>query len=250
LPALGALVTRFVEYMLNCRKKRMRELLDKAALHLKKREFQEAREIYRKVLQEDADNISALSNISSASLALQKYDEAIMHLNRALKLQPANAHLYSERGVANFLNNNISAAMADLNHAQQLEPQNPYRYSSRAYVRDKAGDTKGAIVDYEKAISLDPADAIAHNNLGLLLEKSGYKTEAKQRFETADRLEGRTPERMSSTPKTRKDSGKIPAPELPEKPALNFKHYNQVLRSVLTTRTGFKEFIDFLRGKK
>ena len=79
-------------------------------------------------------------------------------------------------------------ALLALNKALKLEPNNPYRYSSRAFIKDAMGDTKGAISDYMKCIELDPEDAIAFNNLGILEEKIGRQSSATKHLNKADEL--------------------------------------------------------------
>ena len=116
------------------------------------------------------------------------YKLALQHFDKAIKKQSDLADFHSERGVALFHLNRKEDALAALNKALMLEPDNPYRYSSRAFIKDSMGDTEGAIQDYLKCIKIDPEDAIAFNNLGMLEEKMGRKTSAKKRFKRADEL--------------------------------------------------------------
>lgn len=116
------------------------------------------------------------------------YKLALQHFDKAIKKQSDVADFHSERGVALFHLNRKEDALAALNKALMLEPDNPYRYSSRAFIKDSMGDTEGAIQDYLKCIKIDPEDAIAFNNLGMLEEKMGRKTSAKKRFKRADEL--------------------------------------------------------------
>ena len=116
------------------------------------------------------------------------YKLALQHFDKAIKKQSDVADFHSERGVALFQLNRKEDALAALNKALMLEPDNPYRYSSRAFIKDSMGDTEGAIQDYLQCIKIDPEDAIAFNNLGMLEEKMGRKTSAKKRFKRADEL--------------------------------------------------------------
>ena len=116
------------------------------------------------------------------------YKLALQHFDKAIKKQSDVADFHSERGVALFHLNRKEDALAALNKALMLEPDNPYRYSSRAFIKDSMGDTEGAIQDYLQCIKIDPEDAIAFNNLGMLEEKMGRKTSAKKRFKRADEL--------------------------------------------------------------
>ncbi len=115
-------------------------------------------------------------------------EEAVRLYTAALLSHPDHPDILSDRGVAYLHLNDREKCMRDLNRALELQPDYSYRYASRAFARNNFGDLDGAIADYRKAIELDPDDAVAHNNLGLLLEQKGYKHEAEQRFERADKL--------------------------------------------------------------
>lgn len=209
--------------------------------------FKEAANVFLEILKGEHLNLPARAGLGMAYIKLQKFDEAIRHLSMAITLGPRQAQLYSERAVAYLMSNKNSEAIADFDTALELEPKNPYRYSSRAFARDRTGDTLGAVRDYQKAIELDPEDAIAHNNLGLIQEKMGYGEQAKENFSKADFLEGRSLPDNESTPEPL-------APQPPPKenlsPKLSLKDYGTVLKSVLTTREGFREFIAFLLKNK
>lgn len=223
---------------------------EKADKQFHGQKFEEAARLYQDILTNEPGHLRALTGLGLSMLKLQKPAEAIHYLSRAITISPANAQLFSERAVAFFLNNQLAKALEDFDVAQSLEPHNPYRYSSRAFVKNTMGDTPGAIADYEKAIALDPEDAISLNNLGLIQEKLGYQEQAKRNFSMADTLEGRALENpgpdQSKVEKEQEPDSNKPA----QKRKISLKDYSVVLKSVLTSKEGFKEFISFLSGKK
>jgi len=169
-----------------------------------------------------------------------KHKEAVYWYSRAITEDMKDAELFAQRGVAHYHLGDLPSALADLNTALELEPQNPYRHSSRAYMRDAMGDTAGAIADYEKAIRLDPDDAVAHNNLGMLEEKMGRNQKAQTLFAFADKLMA--------------DSGQTePIGERPKNIQAEInstrreENLGSVVKSVLTSRKGFANFLTFVR---
>ena len=172
--------------------------------------------------------------------ALKDYTDAIG--------EEENPSIYSERAVVYFYLKNLEASMADMNYAVNLEPENPYRYSSRAFIKDAMGDTEGAIADYEIAIKLDPEDSIAYNNMGLLQEKLGYKTKAKEYYDSADSLA-----EVDNLLERIKKKNFNEFVESVDAAAEEHKVKKEMslfvlMRNTLTTKSGFKEYIDFLKN--
>ncbi len=178
--------------------------------------------------------------------ARKKYEDrdfegAVYWYSRVLTVDPENADIYSERGVAFFHSGDLKKALADLSRSRDLEPENPYRYSSRAYIRDAMGDLEGAIADYEHAIKLDPQDAVAHNNLGLLEEKRGYRAKAKVLFYFADELAKNGENGASAEDMRPRNIQKEINKSKPRKDAPA-----EVIKEVFTNRSTFKEFLKFI----
>jgi tetratricopeptide (TPR) repeat protein len=106
------------------------------------------------------------------------------------------------------------------------------------------------------AIRLDPEDLVAYNNLGLVYEKLGYKEKSKRSFEKAD-------QKLSNGTKPNTDEA-AGFPEIKKRSSIakdavsnkaKFKatgrslNYMQTLKNVFSTKTGFADFISFLKGK-
>ncbi len=166
---------------------------------------------------------------------LQKPEEALACINRALELQPQEADFLSERGVVYLHMKKHALALLDFDAAVHLQPDRPYRYASRAFLKEAAGDLQGAVKDYEKALALDPEDAVVHNNLGLLLEKLGRNQEARSNFSKADALLKSFP--MPAPPPEATPS----AEEVPQG-----KTMGQILKETIGTRQGRAEFFRWM----
>lgn len=123
------------------------------------------------------------------SVQMGNVNQAILHLQEAIKLEPNNPDYLSELGVTYFHAKDGYQSLYFMDKAVELDPKNPYRYSSRAYIRSVFGMNNEAMADYEMAIKLDPEDSVAYNNLGLLQEQAGWKKMAETNYEQADALE-------------------------------------------------------------
>jgi tetratricopeptide (TPR) repeat protein len=157
-------------------------------------------ELFEAILQQDNNYVPALYHIGYNHFLMQRFEQALHYYDLALRVEPNNAHIISEKAVLLFHQDKKEASLAAMNLAQELEPDNPYRYSSRAFIKDAMGDIKGAIADYQRALELDPDDAVSLNNLGLLEEKLGYKESAKKKMIRADELAAKLGYTFKNTP--------------------------------------------------
>jgi len=193
-------------------------------------------------------NTEALVWLGKAQFKLETYDTSIETYNKLINLLPNIADLYSDRGLCYHMAGEIKLALEDFNKAVDLEPENAYRYSCRAFVKDYYKDYKGALTDYDKAIELDPKDAITYNNKGVLEEKLGYAERAQNSFDTSNELQGIDLDKELS--KINIDNSTPITLSTPEIKALTVKSYLQVVKSIVSSKNGFKEFINFLLRKK
>ncbi len=157
-------------------------------------------ELFEAILQQKSDYVPALYHIGYNHFLMQRFELAMHYYERALTIEPDNAHIISEKAVLLFHQDDKEASLAAMNRAQELEPENPYRYASRAFIKDAMGDIKGAIADYQRALELDPDNAVCLNNLGLLEEKLGYKEAAQKKFIRADELAKKLGYSFKNTP--------------------------------------------------
>ena len=96
----------------------------------------------------------------------KRYDEAIVHFDKAIKLNPKNSVSYYERGHAKFAFGRHKAAIADFDKALQLNSEVVYTYFARGHAKHTLGDYEGAIVDLDRVIQLYPEHARLYNVRG------------------------------------------------------------------------------------
>jgi len=122
-------------------------------------------------------------------LQLQKeFQRAIEHCNEALRQDPTNDQLLSNRGSALYALGRFDDALRDFNAAMLLPPQNARNFFNRALVHAAKRDHERAIDDYDQAIKLMPNLAIAYNNRGAEFEATGEREKAISDYRQALRL--------------------------------------------------------------
>ena len=164
---------------------------------------------------------------------------SIKIFTEVITLENGNADALSQRAVAYLNIERYDLSLIDMNKAAEIDPLYSYRYASRAYLKTRIGDLEGAVADYEKAAELDPSDGINYNNLALAQEQLGYANKAKSNFKKSDDLTGVTATRIARQSKER-DQEEVTNEVKPTQ--------KSVVKETLTTKSGFKDFIRFIKN--
>ncbi|HUL10158.1 MAG TPA: tetratricopeptide repeat protein [Candidatus Acidoferrum sp.] len=96
-----------------------------------------------------------------ANAAKRKYDDAIADYTAAVKLNPADAQSYNNRGNLYDRKGDNGRALADYSKAIQANPQYGLAYSNRCWSYYLAGDFAHALADCNQALSLNPKNSHA-----------------------------------------------------------------------------------------
>ena len=111
--------------------------------------------------------------LSSTVIFAEKADEqnkssrqTLEEYNQSIRLDPDNAELYRNRGVAYKKLGQFYYALRDFSRAVQLDPNDAGSYSNRGNTYSKLGQFSLAIEDYNQAIHLDPNYAAAYSSRG------------------------------------------------------------------------------------
>ena len=118
-------------------------------------------------------------------VALLDHKSAVPQFTKAIRLNPRDAHAYSERGWARWRygNGNTVAALRDLDAAVRLEPENWLFLENRGRIRRDYGDFKGARADFDEAIRIKPDHASCYYERALVLKHLGRRADAINDFE-------------------------------------------------------------------
>ena len=93
-----------------------------AILSYEKKEYQEASEIYTKILEKEAQDGSLWMNLAVVSSALGKNSEAVIHGRKALRFVSTDARLWNTMGHLYIWMGKIDEAVSFFKKAAELEP--------------------------------------------------------------------------------------------------------------------------------
>jgi tetratricopeptide (TPR) repeat protein len=130
----------------------------------------------------------AIFNLGLAFYSTGRYDDAIEHYQQALRLDPNNPDIYCNIGNALFMKGQLDDAANQYQQAIRLSPSDAQAYYDLGKVYETKNDFTDAISEYHEAIRVNPDYAQAHNNLGYLLQNTGHVAEAISEYQEAIRL--------------------------------------------------------------
>ena len=103
----------------------------------------------------------------------EAYKKSIEHYTVAANLNPNNAPVYNNRGLAYFKSDKFRSAIGDFTTAIQFNPNYVDAYNNRGLAYYKKDEAENAIKDFTKAIQLNPNDDKAYNNRGRVYTDKG-----------------------------------------------------------------------------
>jgi Flp pilus assembly protein TadD len=95
------------------------------------------------------------------------YRGMVDDMNKAIAIDPRNATLYFNRGVAKTGLKDIKGAISDYDRAIAIDPKDAGAYKNRSIIKSELGDNNGAISDANRAIALKPNDGKSYNARGI-----------------------------------------------------------------------------------
>ncbi|MGA2604359.1 MAG: tetratricopeptide repeat protein [Verrucomicrobiia bacterium] len=128
---------------------------------------------------------------NSAGVALEqagRVQEAIGHYERALQIRPDFADAHNNLGIALMRQGRLAEAIGQYEQALRIQPDYVRAQCNWANALLRMGQVPEAIQHYEQALRIQPDFAEVHYNVGLALEKVGRTPEAIQHYEQALRI--------------------------------------------------------------
>ncbi len=181
--------------------------------------FEEAIDLYRKILNKDPRDGQALNNLAIAYDSMGRYEEFFDTAVRALKVSPDDVGVVNVVAVAEYKLGrheasykrlldaverfgmayetamNLCSVCGELNlHAEglryaieavQLNPTNPSAHNNLGSAFMSLGKEAEAKHCFETTLILEPANPFAHTNIGVLQNKSGHHESAMVHFQKA-----------------------------------------------------------------
>jgi len=150
--------------------------------------YDEAAVHFEKALQMDPNFYDALVGLGVTREFQGRLPEAIQYLQAAIHSQPDTPKAHVQLGLALWKQNDYQAALEEMRRASQLAPEDEDIRADFGIALELVDRLPEAIVQFHEALRMNPNDAETHNNLGLALLASGKARESIPEFETALRL--------------------------------------------------------------
>ncbi|PYJ11486.1 MAG: hypothetical protein DMF06_02275 [Verrucomicrobia bacterium] len=147
--------------------------------------WRESESLWSYTLSRTTNNAMAELNLGEAIHKKGRVDEALVHLNRAVEIQPGNFTNQGSLGIALLTKGRREEALAHLRTSLELNPVQAPIHSSIGVVLLELGQPDESLAHLRKALEIDPNDGDAHYNLGNTLLQLGRAQEAVVEYERA-----------------------------------------------------------------
>ena len=181
--------------------------------------FEEAVDLYRKILSKDPRDGQALNNLAIAYDSLGRYEEFFEAALRGLDVRPDDVDVINVLAVAEYKLGrheasykrlldaverfgmayetamNLCSVCGELNlhkeglqyavEAVRLQPTNPSAHNNLGSAFMSLGRAAEALHCFETTVMLEPNNSFAHTNIGVLLNKSAHHKSAIEHFQNA-----------------------------------------------------------------
>lgn len=145
----------------------------------------DARAAYLKILEAHPDHLPSLHRLGVVSLRLERVDEAIAYLERAVAAGPPSGELLGDLGYTQFIAGDLSTARKTMLEALERSPMDERLINNLALVLGYEGRTSESLELFRRVGS--EADSLS--NVGMILAQTGQLREAKQYFHRAIELD-------------------------------------------------------------
>jgi tetratricopeptide (TPR) repeat protein len=132
---------------------------------------------FRRALDNDPRNLTALNGLGLAYLDLHAYSDAIAQFDACNTIYQ-NYSCLDNLGAADLEMKRGSDAERVLTMAHHMQPERPEALVNFGYLADDRGDWKTAVTYYLRALSVSPYSREAYINLGYEYESRGLYTQA------------------------------------------------------------------------
>ncbi len=132
-----------------------------------------------------SDNFIGHNNLGIALFKTGKVDEAMVHYQKALEINPDFAEAHNNLGNFLFQKGRVDEAMVHYQKALEINPDYAEAHYNLGNALLKTGNADEAIAHLQKALEINPDYADAHNNLGYALIQKGSVDEAILHFQKA-----------------------------------------------------------------
>src|SRR5690606_30304119 len=152
-----------------------------AATRIEARTYESPEALYRTTLDRNPAAWLAHTNLSALLLSTPmkpNVEAAVSHSTAAVRLNPNDAQVRYNLGLALHLSGAGDRALAEYHEALRLEPGHAKARNNLASLLASMGRHEEAVEQYRSALRFDPSNVEARQNLGMLLARLGRYPEA------------------------------------------------------------------------
>jgi tetratricopeptide (TPR) repeat protein len=144
--------------------------------------------LFNHAIQSTERNAFAHVNLGVAYQNTDRFDEAMLHYLKALKINPQTqkAHLYL--GAIFSWRGDLDKAFFHLSEAARLHPEDAVAHADLGNLLTQKGEYRKALPHYQRALSLSPGNVNIHISAGLFYQYQGDLKQAAAHFKEALRL--------------------------------------------------------------
>lgn len=150
----------------------------RALAYMDQGEFEKAVADFSSLLEENENNVNAHLALGEALTNLEKYDDALKHVEKAIKLNPESSLAYTLRARLHLVKEDAKAAIADLGQALKVQPNDVNALMIRARVHLAEENLGAAKDDIQRALILSPGLTQALIMRSMIFAEEGRLTHA------------------------------------------------------------------------
>jgi predicted O-linked N-acetylglucosamine transferase (SPINDLY family) len=140
---------------------------------------------YERALSLQPDFPEAHNNLANAFMMLRKLDQAVVHFERALALRPDFPEAHCNLGNTYSALRKLDQAVVHFERALALRPDFPEAHNNLGLALAAQTQMDEAVAHYQRALSLRPDYVEAHINFGNALSAQGHPHQSVAHFERA-----------------------------------------------------------------
>ena len=126
----------------------------RAYIYMRRRQYQDARNDYQRLLEAIPGEKTARIGMAMANQKLNRHRESLEEFNRLIVDYPKDASLLKARAELEIVMNSLEMALLDLEHAAKLDPNDADIYIMCGEIYLAQGKKREAYAVFEKAIEL------------------------------------------------------------------------------------------------
>ena len=161
---------------------------DLAVQHYQKGNFQEAENLYRKILEANPKHYQSLGYLGLLAKQSKKYDISKKLLEKVIQINPNLAEARNNLGLLYQELGEYQKAINCYQKAVQINPNLAEPHSNLGNLYQELGEYQKAINCYQKVVQINPNLAEARNNLGLSYQELGEYQKAINCYQKAIHL--------------------------------------------------------------